>query len=465
MFTPNTYDGFQLLHQGAMALAVAEVNGIRIDMDYCHKTDIELKRKMEELEWEIKSTRVGKLWQKECGKEGSKFTLKKDDQLRTVLYKRLKIKPIKGTGTGKGSVDAETLQLLTDQAPDLSLLLKWKKLDKIRGTYFAQILREVVDGYLHPSFNLHVPISYRSSSSDPNFQNQPARDPMAKKYVRRAFVARKGRHLLEYDVSGAEVVTSCWYHKDPTMIAYVLDDDKDMHRDMAMKIYKLPKKEMTKAIRHAGKNSFVFPNFYGSYYENTAADLWQEAKTLETSSGIPMLEWMDDHGIGTYQKFITHIERIERWFWNEMFPVYKQWKVDTWDFYQKNGYVGLLSGFKCTDITLKKNEVINRPIQGTAFHCLLWGLVEMQMEIDKRGLDTKIIGQIHDSLIMDVPEKELQIVLNLFKHIMNRRIRKHWPWIIVPLDVEPEASPKDGSWYDKKPMVLENDIWRWKEAA
>lgn len=466
LFEPNLEDGFRLLHEGALALAIVERNGIRIDMDYAEATNLQLKRKMEEMEWELKSSKLGKRMASEAKKQNKSLSFTKDDILREVLFKRMKLKPPKGTSAGKGSVDEDALQILRKKVPDLGLLLRWRKLNKLRNTYFAQILRETVNGYLHPTFNLHIPVSYRSSSNDPNFQNIPTRDPETKELIRRAFVPRAGHHLLEYDFSGAEVVTSCWYHKDPNMMAYVLDANKDMHRDMAMKIFKVPKKEMTKAIRHAGKNQFVFPNFYGSYYEQTAPELWKSALELKTKSGIPLVSWLESKGIEDYETFERNVKRVEDWFWNTMFPVYKQWKEDIWQHYLKTGWVGLLSGFECTDITIKRNEVINRPIQGTAFHCLLWSLVEMQKEIDKRELKTKIIGQIHDSLVMDVPENELQLVLNLAKHIFTRKIRKHWPWIIVPLDAEPEVTPVDEAWFFKKPMEQNNEgIWVWKEAA
>ena len=99
---------------------------------------------------------------------------------------------------------------------------------------------------------------------------------------------------------------------------------------------------------------------------------------------------------------------------------------------------------------MDKKQCVNYPIQGSAFHCLLWSLIQLQKEIKKRKMKTLIIGQIHDSILADVPTKELRTYCELAKEIMTERLLKHWKWIIVPMEVDCEVAPAGKSWFEKK---------------
>ena len=147
--------------------------------------------------------------------------------------------------------------------------------------------REQVKGILHPQFNLHNVISYRSSSDSPNFQNMPKRDKEIMKIVRSAIYPRRGNMLMEVDFSGLEVSIAACYHKDPVMMKYLTSDHSDMHGDMAQQIFlikdfnrDLPEH---KNLRQAAKNGFVFPQFYGDYYKNNAIGLCQWVSLPQTT--------------------------------------------------------------------------------------------------------------------------------------------------------------------------------------
>ena len=103
---------------------------------------------------------------------------------------------------------------------------------------------------------------------------------------------------------------------------------------------------------------------------------------------------------------------------------------------------------------MKKNEAINRAIQGTAFHWLLWCLIELNKEIKKQKMKSLIIFQIHDSILIDAVPEEIDDIIEMAKEIMRERIRKHWDWIIVPLDIEVEVTPIDGNWFQKKEIKI-----------
>ena len=112
-----------------------------------------------------------------------------------------------------------------------------------------------------------------------------------------------------------------------------------------------------------------------------------------------------------------------------------------------------------------KNFCLNAPVQGAAFHCLLWSLIRLQKILRKRGLKALIIGQIHDSLLLDCPAEEIQEVLTLAKRVMTQDIRKFWSWIVVPLEAECMVSPKGESWYAKELWLERDGVWGPKKKA
>lgn len=440
--SPNTAEAYRLLHEGSLALGDVEMNGISVDVDYCRDEQRKAGMKLREIESSIFKMAEGKQWRKKYGNEAS---IGSTNQLSTVLFKLCEYKQVKGTSTD-ASVLAEIGTSFTDA------IVQHRKIQQASGTFLQNIVRQTgEDGILHPSFALNTATTYRSSSMDPNFQNIPIRDPVIGKLIRRAFKARPGRQLLELDYSGAEVACGTCYHKDPAMVAYITDSAKDMHRDMAMECYKLSKSEVTKNIRYCGKNMFVFPQFYGDYYKMCAKSLWKAVGSmkLETTSGIPLKAHLKKQGLGTYRLFENHLEDVEDDFWNERFPVYTNWKKKLYNKYLKTGCVHTLTGFTVQG-NMRKNQVINFPVQGSAFHWLLWSLIQLNRELKRRGMVSRIVGQIHDSLILDCDPRETDEVVRLAREIMTKRILKHFPWIIVPLTVDAELAPVGGTWHDKE---------------
>jgi DNA polymerase-1 len=327
---------------------------------------------------------------------------------------------------------------------------------KLHSTYFKNVRREVQDGFVRPSFPLNLVSSYRSSSQNPNFQNQPTRDPKIAKLIRSAFVPREGNVLVEIDYVAAEVRCAACYHLDPTMIKYI-ETGYDLHRDMAAECFKMPKDQVTKGVRYLGKNGFVFPAFYGSWYLEIAQNLWDAAAKEEglrdhlRSQGIDGLGACDPQQAPREGSFEAHMKGVCDNFWGQRFPVYDEWRNDWFRKYQERGWFKSLTGFVYSGI-YKRNEVINYPVQGSAFHWLLWDLIQIQKKIHKTG--ALIVGQIHDSLLLDVPRHALEDVVALVQDVMCVQVRKHWGWIIVPLDIEVEVGEKN--WYEKVEYGVDN---------
>lgn len=456
--SPRLKEANKLILDGILALSQVQSNGIRIDTDYLKNELAGIKAKRAELLDAIENDKNLKWWKKTYG---DKFNLGSDEQLSDVLFEYMNLEPTKTTASGKPSVDAGALEELVEQTDSLLLktLMKLRKLEKAEGTYIGGILRETGDdGYLHPFFHLHTAVTFRSSSSGVNFQNIPTRDKEVKRMIRGAFLPRPGHQILEIDFKGAEVCVACCYHRDPAMYDYLCDPSKDMHRDMAKQLYILDDSEWNKSIRQAAKNKFVFPEFYGSYYKQTAPDLWKyvilnKCKIGKDADGVDVISHLKSKGIKDIEAYTNHVKKIEEHFWNVRFPVYTEWKESWTASYEEKGYFDTLTGFRISG-ALSRNDVINYPVQGSAFHCLLWCLIRMQSFLTKKRMRSKIVGQIHDSMVIDMHPEEKDDILHYAQLLVQKRLRDHWDWIYIPLTIEAEMTGVDEAWLHKKEIDL-----------
>lgn len=454
---PRTGEAYQLFHEGILAFARAEQQGFRVDLEYIEGKKQHLTRRMERLEQKFKVTNLFKHWEHS---QRGKVNINSNAQLAHFLYEVKKLKVEKETISGQGSTDDESLKQLG--LPELDLLLELRKLRKVRDTYLDAFLREQVAGYIHPFFNLHLVRTFRSSSDSPNFQNIPKRDEESMQIVRQALFPRPGHQLMEMDFSGLEVRIAACYHKDSNMLRYIKDPKSDMHSDMTKQIFILDKfdKSVHNQLRQAVKNGFVFPEFYGDYYVHCAPNMaygWcklPQQGPWTAQDGIiigdkPIGAHMVSKGIASMKAFERHIQKIEEDFWGNRFAEYAEWKKRWWTMYQKYGYLDLYTGFRCSG-TMSRNDAINYPVQGAAFHCNLWTFIQMDKRMREENWDTKLIGQIHDSIILDVNPKELEHVIQVAYEITCEALPKAWQWIIVPLEIEIETAPIDGSWNEKQ---------------
>jgi len=459
---PTSLEAYRLLHQGTLALARAERQGIRCDVEYIESAKKRLTKQIERLEQKFLSTKFYRHWEHTVK---GKVNIYSDTQLRIFLYTIKKLKPLKTTETGKGSTDEEALLGLG--IPELNNLLQIRKLKKNRDTYLDGFLREQINGYIHPSFNLHLVRTYRSSSDRPNFQNIPKRDKESMLLTRRALFPRPGHQLLGIDYSGLEVRIAACYHKDPNMLKYIHDSTTDMHADMAKQIFMIDdfNKDIPEHsyLRNAAKNGFVFPEFYGDYFRNCAEGMacgwgklphgrWKSGEGVNLP-GMALSDHFISKGIKSLDDFTNHIKEIEKDFWGNRFREYAKWKEQWWKTYQKNGFIKMKTGFTCSGI-MGRNDCINYPVQGAAFHCLLWSFIRLDTILDRFNYKTRLIGQIHDEIVFDVYPPELEKILILAKEITCKELPRTWKWINVPLSVDAEVCDVDASWADKKKIEI-----------
>jgi len=467
-FNRSRLDAYRLLHEGQTTLAHMENAGIKIDTNYLRKSidNIDKVIKTRHRELLDNNPDVVEAWRRRYGKNTN---MDSGDQIGTIFYKDLGYESKNKTATGKFKTNIEALSKIDH--PFIRGYLEIKKLKTATGTFLNGLRNELTsDGFVHPLFHLHFVVTYRSSSSDPNFQNLPSRNYEIMQLVKRCFISRfKNGHIVERDFKAVEVAVAACYHKDPTMLQY-LKDGFDLHLDMGSQIFLCKKSQVPKKARYEAKNKFVFPQFYGSFYVDCARNIWDACLNNPFDiEGVPVFEWLKKHGIkklglcdektspkkGTFEK---HIKDIEEHFWNNRFPVYTQWKRDWYNAYKQNGLIPFYTGFLVEAIN-RRNEVINYPIQGSAFHCTLWSACEIRKKLKKYKMKSILIGQVHDSLIGDSPENELQDFLDISEEVTSKGLKKHWDWIITPIGTEVEVAPAGKSWADKQPWE-KKDVWR-----
>jgi len=438
---------------GVLALGNITENGMHIDEDYFKQKNIELGDKLEELENSIYTSPEGLKW---FELKDRNLEISKDAQTKSLVLDVLKLKISKETKGStkekpKYSVDKEVLKELSGKHQIFADIIFWREADKLKSTYVGGFLRESIGGVIHPNQNLHTTKTYRPSTTSPNFANIPKRDKQMQKLVRTGVIPRKGHQLLTVDFDGIEVMSGCFYHKDPVMIDYVTNPANDMHRDMALRLFKLDPEQITKEIRYEAKSGFVFPEFYGDYYRSCARLLWDAAGRLDTNGGLLLRYWLEDQGIKNYKAFESHVKEEERIFWKEKFKVFDKWKAQAWEEYLDKGYVEYLTGFRCGGVLDKKN-VVNYPFQGTAFHLLLWSLIGLEKETHAQGWWSQVCLQVYDEIMFDVHPSELEELVPLIRDTMTVKIRKQFPWINVPLSVEIKVSAVDGNWFEMEEL-------------
>jgi DNA polymerase-1 len=436
------------MHEGSLALCKMECVGLPV----CRE---ELSRAKDAVTQQIRSTeqqmRSMDEYQRQRKKFGIRTKIGSREQLADILYKDLNYPGMQvNPKTGKIIFDDEVLNEI--DTPYTKLFKKVQKFHKLNSTYLTGIERELCGDRVHAVLNTHTVTTYRSSADSPNIQNFPIRDPEIGQILRSIIRPKPGKVIVEIDYSALEVHIAACYHRDPTMIEY-LETGHDMHKDVAMECYKLDKIE--KPIRTAVKSYFTFAEFYGDYYASIARNLWKYAETYQMESGKLLTDHLREKGIVglgheeamTHDSYMQYIYNVDKAFWEQRFPVYDRWRKNWYQEYQRNGYFYTLTGFRVWGV-YKRNEVINNPVQGSAFHCLLRSIIEITKKLEQSTMRSQLIGQIHDSLLAEVPIEELDDYVAMATHVMTTWLKQTWPWIIVDLKTEVEVGE---SWAAKQP--------------
>lgn len=385
-------------------LSEMETEGIKIDTSYLEKLDKEFEEDLEKLKKEI------------FKKSGEEFNLNSPKQLGEILFDKLKLvsKP-KKTKTGQYSTSEEVLSSLANDHKIIEDILEWRSLDKLQNTYVKSLPNEVssLTNRVHSSFNQTVTTTGRLSSNNPNLQNIPIRTANGQK-IRRAFIPRGSDYILmAADYSQIELRVIASMSNEKNMIdAFV--NNQDIHTMTASKIYNVDPENVTREQRGNAKTV----NF-GIIYGVSAFGLSQQTDLNRSESKV----------------------MIDNYFIN--YPGLKKYMSDQIDFARNNGYVETIMGRRryLQNINSQNNmlrssserNAINAPIQGSAADIIKIAMININSELKKQSLKSKMLLQVHDELVFDVHKSEKDQIKDIVKTTMESAVK-----LKVPLKIDLE---------------------------
>lgn len=390
-------------------LARMEARGIAIDRQMLSRLSGEFAQIMARLEADVHEL------------AGENFNLASPKQLGDILFGKMGLPGAKKTATGAWATGAQILEDLADQGHELPRrILDWRQLSKLKSTY-ADALPSFVNpttGRVHTSFSLAATTTGRLSSSEPNIQNIPVRTEEGRK-IRQAFIATPGHKLLSADYSQIELRILA-HIADIPALRKAFAEGIDIHAMTASEMFGVPIKGMDPMIRRRAK-AINFGIIYGI-----------SAFGLANQLGIGREE------AGAY---------IKKYF--ERFPGIRDYMDETKKFVRENGYVETIFGRRChypqiqssnpSERAFNERAAINAPIQGSAADIIRRAMIRMEAELDRHKLKAAMLLQVHDELIFEVPDSEVDATIPVVKTVME-----HAPLpvmsLAVPLQVDARAA-------------------------
>ncbi len=381
-------------------LAEMEWTGITIDVDWFASLKVRFERERKRVEQEIYAV------------AGQEFNINSNPQLREILFDKLNLPVLKKTSTG-ASTDASVLQQLAEEGHQLPvLLMEYRELAKLESTYIDALPLYVhpKTGRLHTSLSQTVAATGRLSSSDPNLQNIPIRRELGRD-IRRGFIPRKDWTLLAADYSQIELRLLAHLSGDPAFVG-AFQSGGDIHRQTAALIFDVPLDQVNSEMRARAK-TINFATIYG-----------QGARALSLQLKIPHAEAK---------------EFIEKYF--QRFSLVRQYLDSMVEFARQHGYVQTIFNRRRYIHELRdrnfnirafgERTAANSPIQGSAADLIKVAMIRIQKALGAHQLNARMLLQVHDELVFEVPRSELEQVSALVKYEME-----HAAELSVPLVVD-----------------------------
>ncbi|MFH1032090.1 MAG: DNA polymerase I [Chloroflexota bacterium] len=372
-------------------------NGIAIDRELLREMSHRLGEQIIKLEAEIYQN------------VGHQFNINSPRQLASVLFDELKLTTAR---RGKVSTGAEVLEELRGVHPVIESILEYRQLCKLKSTYIDALpgLINPKTGRVHTSLNQTKTATGRLSSSEPNLQNIPVRGDLGKQ-VRQAFIAPPGSYLLSADYSQIDLRALAHLSQDQGLLA-AFNQDEDIHAATAAQLFGVDTSQVTSEMRRLAKTV----NF-GVIYGMSEYGLEQATELSREEAG----------------KFITA--------YFEKYPGVTQYLEQTKRQAREKGYVQTLLGRRrfIPEITSANRIIreaaermaINMPVQGTSADIIKVAMINLHQEMEKRLLKSKMLLQVHDELLFEVPENEMEIMRALATEIMCNAVK-----LSVPLKVD-----------------------------
>lgn len=349
-------------------------------------------------------------------KTGGEFNINSTKQLSEVLFEKLRLPARKKTAKGAFSTDSEVLRDLSTIHEVPRFILRHRLLSKLKSTYIDQLPRLInpATGRIHTSFNPAGTSTGRLSSSDPNLQNIPIKTEDGKR-IRKSFVAEDGRLILSADYSQIELRLLAHFSGDPTLLE-ALRDNKDVHVATACEIFNATEDQVTSEMRNLAKTI----NF-GIIYGISAFGLSRQLGTTVSLSRSYINRYFDRYSeVKAYMRSSVEEARSRG---------YTETLVG-----RRRPIPELVSGNR-VERSRGEREAVNTPIQGSAADIINLAMIRIFARLEEEGFRSKMILQVHDELLFEVHEAELE---ELRTHIRND-MENAWE-LRVPLRVEMRAA-------------------------
>jgi DNA polymerase-1 len=384
-------------------LASMEMEGINLDIDYLKSMSIDMQKEINEFEQKIYEA------------AGEKFNLASPKQLGDILFDKLKIGGAKQkkTKTGQYATGEEVLSYLANDNPIVAAILEWRQMVKLQSTYIDALPNQVdaKTKRVHTDYMQTVAATGRLSSNNPNLQNIPIRTERGR-LIRKAFIARDENYtLLSADYSQIELRIIAALSGEENMIK-AFQNNEDIHRSTAAKVFNVPLEEVTKEQRSNSKTV----NF-GIIYGVSAFGLSNQT-SLSRSESAALID--------AYYK---------------TYPKLKSYMTEQVDFARNHGYVQTVLGRRryLKDINSAnaivrggaERNAVNAPIQGSAADIIKIAMISIYKKLSSENWKSKMLLQVHDELVFDVHNSELEKIQTLIKHEMENAFK-----LDVPLEVE-----------------------------
>lgn len=384
-------------------LAAMELEGINLDVPFLKEMSVEMAKESSELEQKIYET------------AGEKFNLASPKQLGDVLFDKMKIGGAKQkkTKTGQYATGEEILSYLANDNPIVKDILDWRQMVKLQSTYIDALPNQVdkKTGRVHTDYMQTVAATGRLSSNNPNLQNIPIRTERGR-LIRKAFIARDENYtLLSADYSQIELRIIAALSGEENMIK-AFQNNEDIHRSTAAKVFNVPLDEVTKEQRSNAKTV----NF-GIIYGVSAFGLSNQTSLSRKESA----------------------ELIDAYY--ATYPKLKSYMSNQVDFARENGYVQTVLGrrrylkdINSANMMVKsgaERNAVNAPIQGSAADIIKIAMINIHKKLTSENWKSKMLLQVHDELVFDVHNSELEKIKPMIKHEMENAFKMD-----VPLDVE-----------------------------
>ena len=391
-------------------LADIEYTGFKVDIEQINIIDEQLKEKIAEIEASIYSVAE------------ETFNINSPKQLGVILFEKLGLPSGKKTKTGY-STGYDVLEKLISKHPIVAEIIEYRMYTKLKSTYIdgLRLMIDDRDGRVHTSLNQTIAVTGRLSSTEPNLQNIPIKLPYGRK-IRKFFIADAGSVLLDADYSQIELRVLAHLSHDPTLIE-AFKKDLDIHTITASQVFKITEEEVTSI---------------------------QRSRAKEVNFGI--VYGMGDYGLSESLNISRKEAKIyiENYFMS--YPRVKAFMDEVIDSCKEKGYVETIlkrrrdiSDINHSNFMLRsaaERIARNTPIQGSAADIIKLAMINVYNHLKENHLKSKLILQVHDELILNVPNEELEVVKSILKKCMEDAYE-----LSVPLKIDMNTGV---SWYDAK---------------